>query len=82
MPDGEQEGGDGMSAENNWTWPPSMDAVVAAPESHRVLFENDDVRVLEVTIHADILVARGHRVGRDAGELDGLRGSTFGRERR
>jgi hypothetical protein len=55
MPDGEQEGGDGMSAENNGTWPPSMDAVVAAPESHRVLFENDDVRVLEVTI------AAGHR---------------------
>jgi hypothetical protein len=32
-----------------------MDAVVAAPESHRVLFENEDVRVLEVTI------AAGHR---------------------
>ena len=43
-----------MSAENNWTWPPSMDAVVAAPESHRVLFENDDVRALEVTIAAGI----------------------------
>jgi hypothetical protein len=44
MPHGEQEGGDGMGAENNWTWPPSMDAAVAAPESHRVLFENDDAR--------------------------------------
>jgi len=55
MPHGEQEGGDAMGAEDNWTWPPSMDAVVAAPESHRVLFENDDVRVLEVTI------AAGHR---------------------
>src|SRR5262249_14202326 len=44
-----------MGAEDTWTWPPSMDAVVAAPESHRVLFENDDVRVLEVTI------AAGHR---------------------
>lgn len=41
--------------EDNWAWPPSMDAMVAAPESHRVLFENDDVRVLEVTI------AAGHR---------------------
>jgi hypothetical protein len=41
-----------MGADNNWTWPPSMDAVVAAPESHRVLFENDDVRVLEVIIAA------------------------------
>ena len=44
-----------MGAEDNWTWPPSMDAVVAAPGSHRVLFENADVRVLEVTI------AAGHR---------------------
>jgi len=44
-----------MGAENDWTWPPSMDAVVAAPESHRVLFENDDVRVLEV------IIAVGHR---------------------
>ena len=44
-----------MGAENNWTWPPSMDAVVAAPESHRVLFENDDVRVLE------LIIAVGHR---------------------
>jgi hypothetical protein len=23
-----------MGAENNWTWPPSMDAVVAASGSH------------------------------------------------
>jgi quercetin dioxygenase-like cupin family protein len=44
-----------MGAENSWTWPPSMDAVVAAPDSHRVLFENDDVRVLEV------IIAAGHR---------------------
>lgn len=44
-----------ISVEKSWDWPPSMDAVVAAPESHRVLFENDDVRVLEVTI------AAGHR---------------------
>jgi len=51
----ELEGGGAMGAENGWNWPPSMDAVVAAPQSHRVLFENDDVRVLEVTIPA------GHR---------------------
>ena len=44
-----------MGAEGSWDWPPSMDAVVAAPKSHRVLFENADVRVLEVTI------AAGHR---------------------
>jgi len=51
----EQEKGDAMGAKDDWTWPPPMDAVVAAPESHQVLFENDDVRVLELTI------AAGHR---------------------
>jgi quercetin dioxygenase-like cupin family protein len=44
-----------MGEEESWKWPASADAVVAAPESHRVLFENEDVRVLEVTIDA------GHR---------------------
>ena len=33
-----------------WTWPESLDALRAAPESHRLLFENDTVRVLETTI--------------------------------
>jgi hypothetical protein len=33
-----------------WPWPESTDALVAAPTSHRVLLENDQVRVLEVTI--------------------------------
>ena len=32
-------------------YPDSLDAMAAAPESHRVLFENYDVRVLETTIH-------------------------------
>ena len=31
-------------------WPPSLDAVAAAPETHRVLFENDEVRVLDVVV--------------------------------
>lgn len=33
-------------------WPDSLDATVAAPESHLVVFENDHVRVLEVVIPA------------------------------
>ncbi|AMJ66661.1 hypothetical protein [Hymenobacter sp. PAMC 26628] len=33
-----------------WPWPDSLDAVVAAPQFHRILFENDRVRVLEVTV--------------------------------
>ena len=38
-----------MSAEP-WTWPDSLDALIAAADSHRRLFENDTVRVLETTI--------------------------------
>ena len=35
---------------NLWRWPESMDSVNAAPKNHKVLFENDHVRLLEVTI--------------------------------
>jgi predicted metal-dependent enzyme (double-stranded beta helix superfamily) len=37
-------------AEQPWPWPQAMDALVAAPASHRVLLDNDRVRVLEVVI--------------------------------
>jgi len=33
-----------------WEWPDSLDALVAASAFHRLLFENDDVRVLETRI--------------------------------
>jgi hypothetical protein len=33
-----------------WPWPDSLDAVVAAPKSHRIFIENEQVRVLEVMI--------------------------------
>jgi hypothetical protein len=33
-----------------WPWPESLDAVVAAPGSHRVMLENEATRVLEVAI--------------------------------
>ncbi len=32
------------------TWDPAMDAVTAAPANHKVVFENDHLRVLEVTL--------------------------------
>lgn len=32
------------------SWPAELDAVIAAPENHKVLLENDHVRVLEVTL--------------------------------
>lgn len=31
-------------------WTPANDALAAAPRNHRLLFENDEVRVLEVTV--------------------------------
>ena len=31
-------------------WPATQDAVQAAPRNHRVIFENDKVRVLDVTV--------------------------------
>ena len=39
-----------MAAGQPWSWPESMDALLAAPASHRVLLANDRVRVLEVVI--------------------------------
>jgi hypothetical protein len=33
-----------------WPWPETMDALLAAPGSHRLLLDNDRVRVLEVVI--------------------------------
>ncbi len=34
-------------------WDPALDAVVAAPRHHKVIFENDRLRVLEVTLEPD-----------------------------
>jgi quercetin dioxygenase-like cupin family protein len=41
----------GQSTSNfdKW-WTPESDALAAAPQHHKVLFENDEVRVLEVTV--------------------------------
>ena len=39
-----------MTTEQPWPWPDRMDALLAAPASHRVLVDNDRVRVLEVVI--------------------------------
>jgi len=34
----------------SWPWSSSMDAVNAAPKNHKVLYEDDRVRILEVTV--------------------------------
>lgn len=39
-----------MSGSHN-EWPAHLDAVIAAPKHHRVLLENEQVRVLETVIH-------------------------------
>ena len=36
--------------ETSWPWPDEMDALTAAAQHHRLLFENEHVRVLEVRI--------------------------------
>jgi hypothetical protein len=36
--------------DDGWRWPDALDAAIAAAESHRLLFESDLVRVLEVII--------------------------------
>ncbi len=41
----------GQSTSNFYKcWTPENDALAAAPRHHKVLFENDEVRVLEVTV--------------------------------
>jgi mannose-6-phosphate isomerase-like protein (cupin superfamily) len=35
-----------------WPWPDDLDGPVAAAENHRVLYENDRVRVVETLIRA------------------------------
>jgi hypothetical protein len=35
---------------NSADWPKELDAVIAAPKNHKIILENDKVRVLEVTV--------------------------------
>jgi predicted metal-dependent enzyme (double-stranded beta helix superfamily) len=45
-----------------WPWPDSLDALTAAPDYHRLLLENDHVRVLEVCIKpGQIVPVHTHR---------------------
>ena len=39
-----------MPETDDTEWPPHLDALIAAPANHRLLFEDDAVRVLEVTV--------------------------------
>jgi hypothetical protein len=35
---------------SSWNWPDQLDALVAAPENHHVMLENDQVRVIETHV--------------------------------
>ncbi len=35
---------------SDWPWDESLDALIAAPEQHRLIFENEHVRVLDTRI--------------------------------
>jgi hypothetical protein len=41
-----------MSSDSAWDWPDALDALTAAPGNHRLLFENQRVRVIETTVPA------------------------------
>lgn len=46
-----------------WSWPPELDGPIAAPDHHRVIFENERVRVLETRIRAgDIAPLHTHQL--------------------
>ena len=45
-----------------WPWPDSLDAMIAAPKYHRLIFENERVRVLDTRIPVgDIVPVHTHR---------------------
>jgi hypothetical protein len=45
-----------------WPWPDSFDAVIAAPQYHRLVLENDRVRVLDTRIPVgEIVPVHSHR---------------------
>jgi quercetin dioxygenase-like cupin family protein len=39
-----------VNERGEWPWPRELDALIAAPGSHRLRLENDRVRVLEIVI--------------------------------
>jgi hypothetical protein len=39
-----------MNDATPWPWPDTLDALIASPEHHRLLFENDSVRVIDTLI--------------------------------
>lgn len=45
-----------------WPWPDSLDAVAAAPKYHKLVFENDRLRILDTHIPpGDLVPVHTHR---------------------
>jgi len=40
------------TGQQEWVWPDSLDALAAAPDHHKVILENERVRVLDTLIRA------------------------------
>jgi hypothetical protein len=40
-----------------WPWPDELDALIAAPEHHKLLLENDTIRVLDTLIRPKEITA-------------------------
>jgi len=41
---------DSSASSEKWTWPDQLDALKAAPDNHKVVYEDDNVRVLAVIL--------------------------------
>ncbi len=51
-----------MSDAKNWPWPDELDAVIAAPRHHRLVLENERVRLLDTRIPVgDTVPVHTHR---------------------
>ena len=45
-----------------WPWPDSLDAVIAAPKHHKLVFENERLRILDTHIPpGDLVPVHTHR---------------------
>jgi hypothetical protein len=53
---------DVMQGASRWEWPGALDAVVAAPDHHSLVLENDRVRALVATVQpGDVVPLHTHR---------------------
>lgn len=41
---------DSPSTSTSWIWPDSLDAIIAAPKNHKVVYEDSTIRILQVLL--------------------------------